>query len=266
MRSGWDPCHPSLRRFRVKELPTPYQVRLAIFEGPLDLLLQLIERRELDISQVSLALVTGQYLQYIQELEVIRVEELTEFLVIAAQLLLIKSRLLLPLPTASPSDEKEENTAQSLAQQLEAYRRYKAVVRQLRTWEERGQRAFVRTVPPEVSPPTLSQGAASPAQLLAALQRALSLQPPAPPVSDLISPITVSIADQMSLIRQRVQAGEQCDFHSLFPPASSRLEVIVTFLALLELIRLREVVARQEGMFGEILICPSASPRSKAGA
>ena len=242
-----------------KELPTPYQVRLTIFEGPLDLLLQLIERRELDITQVSLALVTGQYLQYIQELEVIKAKELAEFLVIAAQLLLIKSRLLLPSPTAFPSlsslssPGEEEDTGQSLVQQLETYRRYKAVAQQLRTWEERG-RTFVCTVPPSVPPPTLPQGAASPAQLRAALQRVLSLQLPAPPVSDVVSPITVSISDQMSLIRERVQTGEGCSFHCLFSPASSRLEVIVTFLALLELIRLKEVVAWQEGVFGEILI------------
>jgi len=201
---------------------------------------------------VSLVLVTGQYLQYIhlcrshrrrQERKVVKAGELAEFLVIAVQLLLIKSRLLLPLPTASASDEEEEDAGQSLVQQLEAYRRYKAAAQQLRTWEERGQRAFVCTALPAVPPPTLPEGAASPGQLLGALQRVLALQRPAPPVSDVVSPITVSIADQMSLIRERVQTVERCSFHHLFRPASSRLEVIVTFLALLELIWLREVVA-----------------------
>jgi len=238
----------------------PYQVRLTIFEGPLDLLLQLIESRELDITQVSLAMVTDQYLQYIQDLEVVRAEELAQFLVIAAQLLLIKSRLLLPLPVASSYEGLEEDVGQSLVQKLEAYGRYRAAARQLRAWEERGHRAFVRGAPPALPLPALPQGVASPSQLLAALQRALALEPPAPPVSDVVSPIIVRIADQMSLIRARLQESGCCPFHLLLSPARSRLEMIVTFLALLELIRLREVVAYQEAVFGEILISTHRSP------
>jgi segregation and condensation protein A len=238
----------------------PYQVHLTIFEGPMDLLLHLIERRELDITQVSLALVTDQYLQHIQDLEVVRAEELADFLVIAAQLLLIKSRLLLPLPMASSCDEEMENVGQSLVQKLEAYGRYRAVAQQLRTWEGKGQRAFVRTAPPDLPPPALPEGVASPAQLLAALQRALTLQPSAPPVSAVVSPITVSLADQMSLIRERLRGVNPYPFHSLFSPASSRVEMIVTFLALLELIRLRKVVARQGAVFGEILISTHHNP------
>jgi segregation and condensation protein A len=238
----------------------PYQVHLTVFDGPLDLLLQLIESRALDISQVSLALVTDQYLQYIQNLEVIRAEELTDFLVVAAQLLVIKSRLLLPSPTTSPSDEETEDVGQSLAQQLEAYGLCRAAAQQLRTREETGQRAFVRAVPPSLAPPALPQGAASPAQLLDALQRVMTLEPPAPPVSDVVSPIAISIADQMSLIRERMRKPQPCPFPSLFSPSSSRVEMIVTFLALLELLRLKEVIAWQEGVFSVIMISTHPSP------
>jgi len=203
---------------------------------------------------VSLALVTDQYLQYIHELEVVKAEELSEFLVIAVQLLLIKSRLLLPSPTACPSDAEEEDSGQSLVQQLRVYRRYKAAAQQLRAREERGWRTFVRSTPPVVRPPPLPEGVTSPAELLSALWRALSLQAPAPPVSDVVSPVTVSMADQMSIIRERVRTSEQCRFRCLFSLASSRLEVIVTFLALLELVRLREIVVWQNAVFGEILI------------
>lgn len=230
-----------------------YKVLLTVFEGPLDLLLQLIQRRELDITQVSLALVTDQYLQYIRDLEVVEAEELTEFLVIAAQLLLIKSRMLLPLPPSPPADDEEEDAGQSLVRRLEAYRRFKAAAQQLQNWEDRGQRAFVRTAPPAFPPPAVPHGAALPEQLLTALQKTLAPQPSAP-VSDVVSAIRVSITDQMSTIRGRLQGGRPCGFHSLLSPVSSRVEVIVTFLALLEMIRRREVVVWQERVFGEILI------------
>jgi len=231
----------------------PYKVRLTVFEGPLDLLLQLIQRQELDITQVSLALVTDQYLQHIRNLEVVGAEELTEFLVIAAQLLLIKSRLLLPSPPAPPAAEPEEDAGQALVERLEVYKRYKAAAQQLHHWEDRGHRAFVRTALQEFPPPTLPQGAGLPSQLLTALQEILAPRPSVP-VSDVVSPLRVSIADQMVAIRGRLQGEEPCAFHSLFSPASSRMEVIVTFLALLEMMRRGEVVAWQERVFGEILI------------
>jgi segregation and condensation protein A len=238
----------------------PYEVRLTVFEGPLDLLLQLIQRQELDITQVSLALVTDQYLQHIQDLEVVGAKELSEFLVIAAQLLLIKSRLLLPSPPAPSSDEEEGDAGQELVQRLETYRRYKAAAQQLHTWEGSGQRAFVRAAPPAFPPPSLPPAAASPAELLTALQRILAVAPPAPTVSNVVSPIRVSITDRMSLIRESVQSASRCALHSLFSPSSSREEVIVTFLALLELVRRGEMVACQERVFGEILISAQRNP------
>ena len=129
----------------------------------------------------------------------------------------------------------------------------RALAQQLQDWEDRGQRAFVRTAPPAFPPPTVPQGAGLPAQLLTALQKTLAPQPSAP-VSDVVSAISVSITDQMSTIRGRLQGGKPCDFRSLLSPVSSRVEVIVTFLALLEMIRRREVVVWQERVFGEILI------------
>jgi segregation and condensation protein A len=152
------------------------------------------------------------------------------------------------------------DTGQSLVRQLEAYRRYRAVAQQLLSWEEGGRRAFFRTVPPDISPSSLPEGAASPMQLLAALADLLARQPSASPVSELISPITISIDDQMSLIRERSRAKGRLTFCDLISPTSSRMEVIVTFLALLELIRLREVVAWQEEIFGEILITHRPPP------
>jgi len=250
-----------------KELATPYEVRLTLFEGPLDLLLQLVENRELDITRVSLGLVTGQCLQHIRELPTVKVDELSEFLVIAAQLLLVKSRLLLPWPQACPPEPEQEEAGHSLLQQLRAYRRYKVAAQQLREREERGWRAFVRSSLPAFPP--VPEGTVSPAELLSTLQRPLSLQPPAPPVSDVVSPITVSIADQISVVRERVGRSEPCYFRCLFSTASSRLEMIVTFLALLELVRLGEIVVWQDRTFGQILIsshCAQGAQVSSVGA
>jgi segregation and condensation protein A len=231
-----------------------YRVRLTVFEGPLDLLLQLIQRNELDITQISLALVTDQYLQYIRDLEEVGARELTEFLVIAAQLLLIKSRLLLPSPPAPFSDEEEEDSGQALVERLQAYRRYRAVAEQLQLLEDTGNRAFVRTQPAAFPAPSLPEDAALPEHLVDALRTVLAAKPPAPPVSGVVSQVKITITDQMSLIRELVGCTERCTFQSLCSSASSRVEVIVTFLALLELIRRGEMVVRQERLFGEILI------------
>jgi segregation and condensation protein A len=238
----------------------PYQVRLTVFEGPLDLLLQLIQRQELDITQVSLALVTDQYLQYIRELEVVGARELSEFLVIAAQLLLIKSRQLLPSAPIAPSAEEVEDEGQALVERLEAYRRYRAAARALHEKEDSRQRAFVRTTPSDVPAPPLPEKAASPIELLTALQTLLSDQPPAQPVSVVVSPVRIRITDQMRLIRERMRSQKGCTFRSLFSRLSSRMEVIVTFLALLELVRRGEIVALQEQLFGEILIRGQRDP------
>ena len=98
-----------------------YQVRLSLFEGPLDLLLHLIEREELDITKISLAQVTDQYLAYISQLEELHPETLADFLVVAARLLLIKSQILLPRPEAQPLAVDEEDPGEALARQLREY-------------------------------------------------------------------------------------------------------------------------------------------------
>src|SRR3990170_2755668 len=102
-----------------------YEVRLPVFEGPLDLLLHLIEREELDITKVALAQVTDQYLAYLAMLKEVEVQVLTDFLVVAAKLLLIKSQALLPKPPPSVLDEEEEDIGDELARQLRVYKQFK---------------------------------------------------------------------------------------------------------------------------------------------
>ncbi|RLC70356.1 MAG: chromosome segregation protein ScpA, partial [Chloroflexi bacterium] len=156
----------------------PYQVRLPVFEGPLDLLLHLIEREELDITSVSLAQVTDQYLTYLSLMEKPPAEVLADFLVVAAKLLLIKSRALLPQPPGSLSTE-EEDVGEDLARQLIEYRRFKRVAESLRRREEAGLRAYLRLAPPPRLARPLDLEDVPLDDLVAAMRQALSVTPPA---------------------------------------------------------------------------------------
>jgi len=232
-----------------------YQVQLPVFEGPLDLLLYLIERQELDITKVSLALVTDQYLEHLRLLEERRAGDLAEFLVIAAKLLLIKSQALLPQPPAPPAPE-EEDIGEQLARQLAEYKRFKAVAAGLRQREEEGWRSFVRLAPPpKIEPPleldlTLDD-------LLALVRQALAVEPPAPAVGRVgPHPQRISLRERVAAVEATVQRLGRVSFRSLLTEAASRLEIIVMLLAVLELIKRRRIRVEQEQTFGEIWIYP----------
>ena len=233
------------------QAPTSYAVRLDRFEGPLDLLLRLIEKAELDITTISLALVTDQYLAYIHQLEEIHPDLLADFIVVAAKLILIKSRAL--LPQAPAPQEDEEDVGQDLVRQLEEYKRYKEASQKLREREEKGLRSHVRVAPPVTTPRELAPGEVTLEQLLAALQRVLAGKPTVP-VSTVIAPISVSINDRIRIIEQAVTGGRRVHFTGLLMRADSRVEIIVTFLAVLELIKRGRITAQQDDVFGEIYL------------
>lgn len=234
--------------------PPEYAVRLDSYEGPLDLLLRLIEKAELDITTISLAKVTDQYLVYIRQLDETHPDLLADFLVVAAKLILIKSRALLPRPPAV--EEDEEDVGQDLVRQLEEYRRFKEAAAHLQERQEQGLRSFVRVAPPVVKPRGLAPGEVSLGDLLAALQRVLSTTPTVP-VSTVVSRIVISIGDRIRLIEEAIAGGRRVHFTGLLTRAGSRVEVIVTFLAILELIKRDRLVARQEEEFGEIYLVAS---------
>lgn len=231
-----------------------YQVQLPMFAGPLDLLLHLIEREELDITGVALAQVTDQYLTYIAILKEIEAEFLTDFLVVAAKLLYIKSQALLPKPPPSLAEEDEEDIGDQLAHQLRVYKQFKLVAETLRQREVDGFRSFVRTALPPKLEPKLSLGEVTLDDLLAAVREALAVRPADPDVSEVVAPVTVTIGDQMRLIRDRLTPHTPISFRGLLNRAATRMEVIVTFLAVLELIKQYEIDVRQDAVFGEIVI------------
>jgi segregation and condensation protein A len=233
---------------------TTYQVALPVFEGPFDLLLQLIERERLDISGVSLSLVADQFLQHIAELEQIRPDELADFLTIGSRLVLIKSRLLLPRPASTGDDEEEEDPAEALARQLREYKRFKEVATALRIIEESAHRTFWRNAPPPQIERRLLAGELSLIDLLAAAQVALAALPPLIVPQGVVVPFTLTIQDQIRLIREATADGRTVTFRSLVHGATHRLEVIVTLLAILELIKRDQISVSQGAMFGEIEI------------
>jgi len=236
-----------------------YQVRLPAFEGPLDLLLQLIERDKLDISSISLAQVADQFLAHVRELEQIGADALADFLVVASRLVWIKSRLLLPQPSRSDDDEEEEDPAEALARQLREYKRFKDAASALRSIEEAGYHTYLRTAPPPELERRLETDPSALVDLLAAAQTALAgAAATIPPESldGMVVPFTLTIHDQISVIRRATAGRQGVTFQSLLLRAHHRVEIIVTLLAVLELIKRQQIQVAQEQPFGDIMITP----------
>ncbi|MGH2521711.1 MAG: segregation and condensation protein A [Anaerolineales bacterium] len=229
-----------------------YNVQLPIFEGPLDLLLQLIERDELDITTVSLAQVTDQFLASIRILESLNIADLADFLVVAARLILIKSEALLPRPVERQPGE--EDPGDELARQLIAYKRYKEIAGTLHEREAAGLRTYLRLAPPPKVEGKLDLSHLSSLDLLEAVRRALAMAPDKPSLGTVVAPPRVTIRDQIRLIAHSLHASGngRTSFQKMLESATSQMEVVVTFLAVLELIKRRKIEARQEKMFGEI--------------
>ncbi len=231
-----------------------YKVNLPDFQGPLDLLLSLIQDQALDITTISLAKVTDQYLAYLELLKPLNPTDLTDFLVIAAKLIFIKSEVLLPKPPATLEKPTEENVGDELTRQLLAYKQFKDLAAQLRALEEEGRRNFVRLAPPLKIEPKLIAGQGSLFKLLQAARQALLVKPDEPLVGELVARQIVTIGQQMVYIRQQLVMHGELIFDQLLSPPCDRVEVVVTFLAMLELIKRYIIVVEQPILFGEIII------------
>jgi segregation and condensation protein A len=221
----------------------------------------LIEKHELDITKVSLAQVTDQYLEYISRLHELEAAALADFLVIAAKLLLIKSQVLLPQPP--PIEEEENDIGDELVRQLIEYKKFKEAAQELRQREERGLRAYVRVAPPPKLESTPDLEGITLDDLLEAVQQALAVTPLAPSVSNMVTPITITIADKIGQIEEALRRRGRVSFHRLLARAASRVEIIVAFLAVLELIKQQRIDVQQKWAFGEIIITARASPEAK---
>jgi segregation and condensation protein A len=246
-----------------------HPVKLPTFDGPLDLLLFLIEREQIDIFDIPIEHITNQYLEYLGQLESLNLEVAGEFLVMASQLLEIKSRMLLPQEQRPEQDEEEVGDPRAeLVSRLLEYRRYKQVADELRARAEVQRFVFSRSglvdgEPSEPAPqerPYLMLNQVSPFDLWAAFQSVLN-RAEEPSRGEVERP-RFTVSQKMAAIAARLRwADEGVRFIDLFDRQALRMELIVTFLALLELIRLRRVRVAQEQLFGEIRVYPANEPQ-----
>jgi segregation and condensation protein A len=233
---------------------TGYQVDLAVFHGPLDLLLQLIEQEQLDISLVSLALITDQYLDYMHALQDRHVEDLADFIVVAARLLLIKSRSLLPRPPVVAESDIVD-PAEELLRQLQAYKKFKAAALHLAERQTEGHRSYVRLAQLPRIEPGIEHLESVPLDALVAAARRVMRQIPAPASADgIVEPFSITIQDKIDLIEANLSLNRRISFLDLLTFSYTRQEVIVTLLAVLELIKQLKIGAYQDRMFGEIVL------------
>lgn len=236
--------------FSANQQVSNYSITIPVFEGPLDLLLQLIERAELDITRVSLALVTDQYLQYMHQLVDLAADEVSAFLVIAAKLLQIKSEALLPRP---PEREPgEEDPGDALARQLIAYKRYREIANILMQREETGMRTYLRVAPPPKLEGNVDLTGISLDDIINAAQEIFTELTLANSLNSVVPPSRITIREKIYLITDMLRTRPNIAFRSLLRKGYSRLEIVVTFLAMLELIKRHLVRVSQEGLFGDI--------------
>jgi len=231
-----------------------YPVRLAVFEGPLDLLLHLIKKHQVSVYDIPVALVTQQYLDYLNLMQELNLEVAGEFLVMAATLIHIKSRLLLPRPDPTQEDP-DEDPREALMRQLLEHQRFKAAAELLHEKEIQRSAQWGRPdgrlseVLGEAPEPEIEVDLFS---LMTAFRQVLDRARQRPRV--ILPPEQVSIESRIEQLLARLSETTACGFEDLFADVDTRAGMIVTFLALLEMIRLKLIRVFQQGNFGPIRV------------
>ncbi len=237
-----------------------YRVKLDVFEGPLDLLLHLVKKNEVELTDVPTQAITEQYLGYLEMMEELQLDIAGEYLVMAATLLLIKSRTLLP-PSEEDVDEEELDPRANLLRQLLEYQRYREAALELSERPLLNRDVFARPgleadseeladLKADDGPPRVR---ATVWDLFEAFRRVLQKAKEDLEVHE-VELERVSLRDRARWLLNTLQSARCIDFESLFADGTTRLEVVVTFLALLELVRLRAITATQDEHFGRIVI------------
>ena len=237
------------------------RVSLEIFEGPLDLLLYLIKKDEVDIYDVSIEKITSQYLEYIETFKILNIELASEFIVMAATLMYMKSRTLLPRNEQAPEDDvDDEDPRWELIRQLVEYKKFKDAAYYLERREADNQQIFGserQDAEEDDEEPILNVGIFD---LIRAFQGILKRFEDEENLAE-IADDRFTVSDKIDYLMVRVNKGQKIKFAELFADATTKGEVMVTFLALLELIRLNEFQVRQEAILGEIEIKRSSDEK-----
>jgi len=231
-----------------------YKLRLEIFEGPLDLLLYLIKKNELNIYDIPIAKITHEYLEYLEMLKMFDLDNVGDFLVMAATLMQIKSRMLLP-PDPATVEQEEEDPRDELVRRLLEYKRFKEIAEDLRSKETMRQDLFARVIDSERTKELKKEAKevyfeVSLFDLISAFTKVLKNVPKEVFYEVIKDEHTVEqkIHDILHLLLEKPRIM----LMDLFNRARSKVEIVVSFLAILELIRLREIIVVQSKMFGEI--------------
>lgn len=230
-----------------------YSIKIPVFEGPLDLLLHLIRQNKVDIYDIPIALITHQYLEYIEVMKELNLEIASEFLVMAATLIYIKSRMLLP-PDETIDTGEQEDPREVLVQRLLEYQAFKEASQGLREREETWINAFARPALDKEKlslEPELFLFDVNLFDLVGALRKILSK---APPEMVKITRQTLTVKDRIALILEQMEERPTIRFDDLFAEDRTRIQIIVTFLALLEILKLGLVRAYQGEEFGAVWI------------
>ena len=238
------------------------RIKLQSFEGPLDLLVHLIRKNQVNVYDIPIALVTQQYLEYLDLMQELNLDVASEFLVMAATLIHIKSRMLLPRPDPTLLDDEQEDPRDALVQRLLEHQKFKAAAELLHDRETlRGAQwtrpdSRIEALVGDDYEPELEVDLFG---LLSAFRLVLERARERPPIP--LPPEQVSIETRIEQMLERLSETEACGFEDLFEDAATRGDMIVTFLALLEMIRLKLIRVFQSGQLGAIRIYKRARPK-----
>ncbi len=227
-----------------------YTIRTDVYEGPLDLLLNLIIKAELDITRLSLAKVTDEYLQHLSGLQQTSAFEVSGFIVVASKLVQIKSEALLPRPPERLDDE--EDPAESLTRQLKQYRAIKLAAGIFHELEQKGQQTYIRLAPPPQIDETLDLSGVGIKNLIELIKNLYHYQEDAVPITTVVTIPRITIKNKIREVIDSLRTQGSISYRQMLSDSFDRIEAIVLFLAVLELIKQQYVLAQQDGLFSDI--------------
>lgn len=232
------------------------EVRLPVFQGPLDLLLHLIERDDLDITAVSLVAVTDQYLTAIRSAEHFDPQALAEFVAVGAKLIYLKSRALLPKPPQLEGESLDEDeVGRELLELLREYQRFSQAADMLSDRQDEGARIYTRLAPPPDVPEGTGLQHVTMERLRAIMLEVLGKKPPERrPTATMARDTSMTLSERLMDFRERLQRRGRFSFRRMMMECKTRVDVVVSFLAVLELIRSGECDAEQDGNWSDIVV------------
>lgn len=242
----------------MEETQDSYRIKIEVFEGPMDLLLHLIKKNEIDIYDIPISLITQQYIEYIELMKQLDLDIAGEFLIMASELTHIKSRMLLPKTEAEAEEEEGPDPRDELVQRLLEYQQFKDAAEQLRDRDILGRDVFAR---PPISPdwieaPDDSLGSVTLFSLVDAFQKLLQKAPPGE-VHFLVD--RMSVRERIIQLMDKFRGKESVTFDELFEEKRTRHELVLTFLAILEMVRLSVLKFHQPEIHGKIRLFLTAS-------